>query len=1210
MFTMIRAFWWLHNIENFDTLYMGFSISYRIPVNNKNIVMEYCASMNVVTRIVLQGNLYNKSEGLHMYYLSTPYTKMESYYDVIVIGSGYGASIAASRLARADRKVCVLERGREFQPGDYPDSLVSAAKEMQINFPVGDSAKELGCETGLFDFRINDDMNVFQGCGLGGTSLVNANVSLPPDERVYEKIEWPQEIRDDIDTRLKDGFNAAIDMLKPEKYPEQHKDLDKITAMQKCASETGNDCAKIPINVSFYDGENHVGVEQVGCNNCGDCISGCNVGAKNTLIMNYLPDAVNHGAQIFTKVEVQYVKKDGDKWQVYYQIKDAERGLFDAPLQFVSASIVWLGAGSLGSTEILLRSKKKGLSTSEFVGEYFTGNGDVLAFSYNGVESLNGIGYGNSRPEDRNDTGPCITSAIDLRDPESPLEEGMIVEEGSLPGALALAIPTIMKTSKTLGKSTNTEQGFLGKMRQQFREWVTSARGPYHGATKNTQTYLVMSHDDGAGSMALEGDNLRINWPKVGQQAVFQRIDKKLHSLSVPLRGHFVRNLMWAKWLGHGLITVHPLGGCVMGQTASNGVVNHAGQVFSSNSGDDVHEGLYVGDGAIIPTPLGVNPLLTISALAERNVRILIDKNKWKLDYDTYIPDEQIGTERKLGIQFTEKMSGHVSAQAAGGSFEDYQQAEQKGKDDDQPCEFTLTIRSDDLDLMLNDESHQASAAGSVLVPMLSSKAMSVSNGKFHLFVQDPDSHNIRQMQYALNLTAEDGQQYYFYGFKMVRNDAGIDMIKDVITLYTSIYNGTDDTGTLAARGIIHIKIDDFMRQLRSIKVLNARNHKQRIDALARFTKYFSGTMAEVYGGVFNAPNYFDPNAVGRQHRVLDVSVPEVYEIKTEDNTTIRLTRYKGGKKGPVILSHGLGVSSVIFSIDTIRTNLLEYLFANEFDVWLLDYRSSILLPSSEEQHDADVIATQDYPAAVNKVRMITGAESVQMVVHCFGSTVFFMAMLAGMEGVRSAVSSQIATDIVVPSITRIKAGLHIPAFLKFIGIDSLTAYVDKNSDWKEKLFDKALKFQPTQREERCHNPVCHRIQFMYGTLYEHSQLNLATHKAMHEMFGVANIKAMDHLATMINAGHLVDYNGNEVYMPHLDRLAIPILFIQGAENKCYYPAGTEKTYDSLVSVNGEDLYQRKVVENYGHLDCIFGKNAVDDIYPMILEHLEKTALV
>ncbi len=1144
-----------------------------------------------------------------MYYLSSPYTQMDDHYEVIIIGSGYGASIAASRLARAGRNVCVLERGREFQPGDYPDSLLSAAGEMQVNFPVGDTAKQFGNEVGLFDFRINKDMNVFKGCGLGGTSLVNANVSLRPDSRVYNKAGWPQELRDDVDQGLEAGFVNAIDMLKPVAYPDQHQSLNKFSAMEKSAKETSLPCTRVPINVSFYDGENHVGVNQPACSNCGDCISGCNEGSKNTLIMNYLPDAVNHGAVIFTKVEVRYIEKDGDKWRIYYQIKDAKKGSFDAANLFVSADIVWLGAGSLGSTEILLRSKEKGLVLSDTTGQHFTGNGDVLAFSYNGGDAIDGVGFGKSKRDQRSDVGPCITASIDLRDTDK-LEDGMIIEEGSLPGALSSMIPAILKTAKTVGTSTNTESGFFGKIQQSIREIVTTTRGVYYGATKNTQTFLVMAHDDGAGVMALEDDSLRINWPKVGEQEVFKRIDKQLLAISSPLKGHYVRNPTWSEWFGHDLVSVHPLGGCVMGQNASEGVVNHAGQVYSATSGTDVHEGLYVGDGSIIPTPLGVNPLLTISALAERNVKILADKNQWPLDYATYVPDEQVGAERKLGLQFTEKMVGHVSEGSTGESLQDYKDAEKKGKETDQRCQFTLTIRSDDLDIMLDDESHEAQAAGTVTVPMLSPKAMSVSNGIFHLFVNDPESHNIREMQYSLNLSAEDGKKYYFYGYKVVRDDPGMDLVKDTTTLYTSIYEGDDDNGILVARGIIYIKLKDFIRQMGSVKVLNAQSHKQRIKALARFSQYFTGTMTEVYGGIFNGLNYFDPDAVGRKRRTLDVGTPEVHEFTTEDNVSLRLTRYQGGKKGPVILSHGLGVSSLIFSIDTIRTNLLEYLVANEYDVWLLDYRCSILLPASELQFDGDVMATKDYPAAVNKVREVTGAESVQMMVHCFGSTVFFMAMLAGLEGVRSAVSSQIATDIVVPPLTRIKAGLHMPDFLKFIGIDSLTAYVTDNSDWKVKLFDKALKFQPTQREERCNNPVCHRIQFMYGTLYEHDQLNLATHLAMHEMFGVASMKAIDHLGTMINAGHLVDYEGKEVYMPHVDRLAIPILFIHGAENKCYYPESTERTVERLSAVNGEELYDRKVIENYGHIDCIFGKNAVDDVYPLILEHLEKTALV
>lgn len=1154
-------------------------------------------------------DLKQLAEGVSMYYLSSPYTQMDEHYEIVIIGSGYGASIAASRLARAGRNVCVLERGREFQPGDYPDSLLSASGEVQLNTPNGTIDKYFNNEIGLFDFRLNEEINVFKGCGLGGTSLVNANVSLRPDARVYEKEGWPEELRDDVKQGLEAGFVNAIDMLKPVEYPSQNSVLDKYKAMDKCAKETGAVCRRVPINVSFYNGVNHVGVNQPACNNCGDCISGCNEGSKNTLIMNYLPDAVNHGAVIFTKIEVRYLEQDGDKWRIYYQIKDAKKGNFDAADSFLSADIVWLGAGSLGSTEVLLRSKEKGLKLSNATGQHFTGNGDVLAFSYNGVNSINGVGYGKSKRTERNDVGPCITSAIDLRDSEN-VDNGIIIEEGSLPGALSAIIPAILKSSKLLGSSTNTETGMLGKMRQRFREWITSARGAYYGATKNTQTFLVMGHDDGAGVMNLKNDKLRIHWPKVGEQDIFKQIDNKLLSISAPLKGHFVRNPIWTNWLGHDLVSVHPLGGCVMGPSAKEGVVNHAGQVYSAISGTDVYKGLYVGDGSIIPTPLGVNPLLTISALAERNVKIIADAHQWTLNYATYVPEEEVGIERKLGIQFTEKMVGYVSNESAGDSLQDYKESELLGKSADQKCKFTLTIRSEDLDLMLDDEAHIGQAAGTVTIPMLSPQAMTVSHGEFHLFVNDPESHNIREMQYALNLTAEDGQQYYFYGFKVVRNDPGLDVVKDTTTLYTSVYEGNDKTGALLARGIIYIELSDFMQQMGSVTVLNAQTHKQRIAALARFSQYFTGTMVDVYGGIFNGLNYFDPDAVGRKRRRLNVGPPEIHEFTTEDNTQLRLTRYQGGKKGPVILSHGLGVSSLIFSIDTIRTNLLEYLYANEYDIWLLDYRCSILLPASEEQSDGDVMATQDYPAAVAKVREVTKAESVQMVVHCFGSTIFFMAMLAGLEGVRSAVSSQIATDIVVPPLTRIKAGLHMPDFLKFVGINSLTAYVTENSDWRKKLFDKALKFQPTQREERCSNPVCHRIQFMYGTLYEHDQLNLATHLAMHEMFGVASMKAIDHLGTMINAGHLVNYEGKEVYMPHLDRLAIPLLFIHGEENKCYYPESTERTVAQLSAVNGEELYERKVIKNYGHIDCIFGKNAVDDIYPLILEHLEKTAII
>jgi cholesterol oxidase len=275
--------------------------------------------------------------------------------------------------------------------------------------------------------------------------------------------------------------------------------------------------------------------------------------------------------------------------------------------------------------------------------------------------------------------------------------------------------------------------------------------------------------------------------------------------------------------------------------------------------------------------------------------------------------------------------------------------------------------------------------------------------------------------------------------------------------------------------------------------------------------------------------------------------------------------------------------------------------------VWLLDYRASIELPAAHTSFTADEVAMQDYPAAVAKVREVTGAPDVQMVAHCFGSTTFFMAMLGGLQGVRSAVASQIATNVVAPRMTRLKSGLHLPDLLEKLGIDSLTSEARSDEKWYERLFDRALAAFPMQDEEECTSAVCHRISFLYALLYEHDQLNTPTHEALHEMFGIANIKAFEHLALMVREGRLVTADGKDAYMPHLDRLALPITFIHGAENMCFLPESTARTVELLREANGPTWYQRHVVPNYGHIDCIFGRDASRDVYPLIVKHLDAT---
>jgi cholesterol oxidase len=300
-----------------------------------------------------------------------------------------------------------------------------------------------------------------------------------------------------------------------------------------------------------------------------------------------------------------------------------------------------------------------------------------------------------------------------------------------------------------------------------------------------------------------------------------------------------------------------------------------------------------------------------------------------------------------------------------------------------------------------------------------------------------------------------------------------------------------------------------------------------------------------------------------------------------------------------------LGTSSQMFAIDTIETNLVEYLSERSYDVWLLDNRTSIERPAHQQRYTGDVVARHDFPAAINAVRGLTGGRPIQVVAHGFGAATLCMAKLDGTDGVRSLVLSQLATHFATPALSRIKSGLHVPELLDKLGVSSLSAYVDTHADWKSKLFDAVLKLYPSAFDDHCRNPICHRIAFLYGPSYKHDQLNAATHDALHELYGDATITAFEHLARMTRAKHLVAADGSETYLDHLARLAVPTLFLHGADNGCFLPSSTEESFGVLSAANGAGLYQRRVLPGYGHSDCMFGKQAAHDVFPLIVEHLD-----
>jgi cholesterol oxidase len=556
------------------------------------------------------GQLYHHtSEVEESIMLSKAWKQRRQRYDFVIVGSGYGGAILAARISGAaiipKPSVCILERGREWPVGtfpDTPDKATAAFRDPLVN-PLG-----------LYELRAFTDISVIQGCGLGGTSLINANVAIVPDAEVFEQIAWPRTIRLDA---LQPYYDRAAQMLAIRSHPRAH-DLLKVQALDRRARELDDRAIALNLAVNFdLDGANPHRVEQKPCIDCGDCISGCNVSAKNTLYMNYLPTAHTHGTEIFTQTQVDWLEKVADgSWRVHGRWYNR----FGLPEKFtLDATRVILSAGALGTSEILLRSEMNGLSLSPRVGTGFTGNGDFFGIAYNSDYQTNTLGFGRNpnhlwRPHA---PGPTIVGAIRYAG-HLPLDQRITVEDLAFPSA---SLSTVMLALGVLaGEDTD-----VGDERQ---EWARRLRDspwkPYqqHNSLNHTMVYLVMGHDDAKGTLRLRTNTLdpngklEIDWDDVGRQLVFTRINEELRRHARTLGAHFIANPIWDLLNIRRLLTAHPLGGCPLGEDHLHGAVDEFGRVFAGDG--HIHEGLFVADGSLIPSALGVNPFLTISAVSEK----------------------------------------------------------------------------------------------------------------------------------------------------------------------------------------------------------------------------------------------------------------------------------------------------------------------------------------------------------------------------------------------------------------------------------------------------------------------------------------------------------------------------------------------------------------------------------------------------------------
>lgn len=544
----------------------------------------------------------------------------ESDFDVAVVGSGFGASVLAYRLAEAGWTVVVLERGKPYPPGSFPRQPV----DMRTNFwnPTHGLL-------GLFDVHSFRGLEALTAAGLGGGSLIYANVLLRKDERWFVDDQpdgttapWPISLTD-----LDQYYELAEDVLGATLYPfdvAPYNETAKTKAMASAAKARGMAWDLVPLAVSFANnGEtarpgvhlddpltNIHGAQRRTCRLCGECDIGCNDGAKNTLDHTYLSRAAMHGADVRTLCEVTTIRPSVNGFQVVCTHHHDHRQSTPAHTSTITARKLVIGAGTFGSTQLLLRNRAAFPGMNQrLLGTKFCGNGDLLGFAMSSSTRLDPA------------SAPVITSAIRLPDEEDGQANGVrgaYIQDAGFPQFVSWLVEGTQIAPTAKRAAVFAARRLWHRLRKTNRSELSAEIAGLMGAAKlssHSMPLLGMGRDIPDGKMSLRDGQLDVDWTTATSLAYFGRVRQAMREISTELGAEFQDNPLW--WFKR-VITVHPLGGCPMGADPASGVVDQWGEVYGV-------PGLYIVDGSAMPGPVGANPSLTIAAFAERAARHVLE---------------------------------------------------------------------------------------------------------------------------------------------------------------------------------------------------------------------------------------------------------------------------------------------------------------------------------------------------------------------------------------------------------------------------------------------------------------------------------------------------------------------------------------------------------------------------------------------------------
>jgi cholesterol oxidase len=494
-------------------------------------------------------------------------------YDAVIIGSGFGGSINALRLAQAGRSVLVLERGRRYESGTFPRD-VTEVRRLFWRYPIEQQWR------GLYEVRFFSDIAAVVASGVGGGSLIYANIHIRPDASVFEDPRWPRSIKL---AQLDRHFDKVALELRISPVPAEAKFV-KREAFRDAANRLGR---------AIFDPNE--AVEWGKCEFVGECEFGCQYGAKNTLDRTYLAKAERLGACVQADTNVTHIEPQESGYRVYFT------NLNDDSSSSVTGTRVVVSAGTLGTNEILLRSRDLARTLpaiSRRLGHGYSGNGDFLGSIQNASHDL--------MPWE----GPDVTSVIRF-DGETPFTM-------AAPG---LSRP-VVEVLASLGQFDGRLLRFLGPILWPFMgsiiPWIFENgllskplrfKGPHAGAPSRMTNLFAIGRDNANGVIQLKRGKLEIKWRYAREnRKLTDRMANAMRDICRCYGGTFAPLITWG--IFRKILTVHSLGGCALSDSPDQGVVSPRGEVHG-------YPGLYIADGSVIPTSIGFHPAMTISAVAE-----------------------------------------------------------------------------------------------------------------------------------------------------------------------------------------------------------------------------------------------------------------------------------------------------------------------------------------------------------------------------------------------------------------------------------------------------------------------------------------------------------------------------------------------------------------------------------------------------------------